>query len=110
MKPKINDYYNASKATPAPAISRTAAPIAPAHAAIAATARTIWEESGRPEGRDTAIWLEAERRLRGGFDFGRPGDDARADTRALLGEPDDTLDGRLEGFGEQAAERSVTSL
>jgi len=110
MKPKTKDSYPASKAAPAPATRHAAVPRAPAHAAISASARAIWEEAGRPEGRDTAIWLEAERRLTTGFDMGRPGDDARADTRALLGEPDDTLDGRLEGFGEQAGERSATSL
>ena len=110
MKPKTKDPYPESKAAPAPATRHAAAPRAPAHAVISASAKALWEEAGRPEGRDLAIWLEAERRLRSGFDMGRPGDDARADTRALLGEPDDTLDDRLEGFGEQAGERSATSL
>lgn len=30
---------------------------------IAQIAREIWTESGKPDGRDLAIWLEAERRL-----------------------------------------------
>ena len=36
---------------------------APTHDEIAQCARELWTESGRPGGRDEAIWLEAERRL-----------------------------------------------
>jgi hypothetical protein len=34
---------------------------------IAERARTLWEQEGRPEGRDLAHWLEAERQLRSGL-------------------------------------------
>lgn len=33
------------------------------HDQITERARKIWEDSGRPEGRDDEIWLEAERQL-----------------------------------------------
>jgi hypothetical protein len=33
------------------------------HDEIAQCARELWTESGQPEGRDQAIWFEAERRL-----------------------------------------------
>lgn len=36
-----------------------------AHAEIARRARELWEQEGRPAGRDEEIWLEAERQLRG---------------------------------------------
>jgi hypothetical protein len=35
----------------------------PSHDEIAQCARQLWTESGQPEGRDEAIWYEAERRL-----------------------------------------------
>jgi hypothetical protein len=35
----------------------------PRHDEIAQCARELWTESGQPEGRDEAIWFEAERRL-----------------------------------------------
>jgi hypothetical protein len=35
----------------------------PSHDEIAQCARELWTESGQPEGRDDAIWLEAETRL-----------------------------------------------
>ncbi len=37
--------------------------LAPSHAEIEQCARELWTTSGRPEGHDEAIWLEAERRL-----------------------------------------------
>jgi len=33
------------------------------HDEIAQCARELWTESGQPEGRDEAIWFEAERRV-----------------------------------------------
>lgn len=36
-----------------------------AHAEIARRAKELWEQEGRPAGRDQEIWLEAERQLRG---------------------------------------------
>ena len=38
----------------------------PTHEAIAHLAREIWQHSGKPDGRDTDIWLEAERQLMAG--------------------------------------------
>ena len=37
----------------------------PLETRISAQARTLWEGYGRPEGRDVAIWLEAERQVLG---------------------------------------------
>jgi len=56
-------------------------------------------------GRDTEIWLEAERRLRLGAN-----EDALADTRAILGESTGSIEDRLEPFGDSPAARSATSL
>ena len=49
--------------TPSPATDLTATDFAPSSDEIAQCASELWNESGRPEGRDDAIWLEAERRL-----------------------------------------------
>jgi hypothetical protein len=35
----------------------------PTHEAISQRAQELWEKQGRPQGRDTEIWLEAERQL-----------------------------------------------
>jgi hypothetical protein len=78
---------------------------APTHDDISAYARAHWEKSGRPVGRDTEIWLEAERRLRLGAN-----EDALADTRAILGESTGSIEDRLEPFGDSPAARSATSL
>lgn len=43
----------------------TASFTAPNQETIAQRARELWESYGRPEGRDTEIWLEAERQLLG---------------------------------------------
>jgi hypothetical protein len=109
MNPKKKDPYPVKKGTSA-APGRLAAPRDPTHNEISAIARKIWEKAGQPAGRDTAIWLEAEDRLRTGVDMVNAGDDARADTRTLLGETTDTLEGRLQGFGDQGGGRSATSL
>ncbi len=37
----------------------------PLHAAISHQAHSLWEKYGRPEGRDVAIWVEAERQILG---------------------------------------------
>jgi hypothetical protein len=50
------------KSSPGPTAPGTAAPIPTEK--IAERARRIWEEQGRPEGRDLEHWLEAERQLR----------------------------------------------
>jgi hypothetical protein len=80
----------------------------PTHDEISAVARRHWEKSGRPSGRDTEIWLEAERRLRAGAL--NSADDALNDTRAMLDQPNDSIEDRLEPFGEKPGERSATSL
>jgi Protein of unknown function (DUF2934) len=82
----------------------------PSHEGISALARSIWEKRGRPHGQDAAIWLEAERRLRGGIYAAGDEDDVAADTRVLLDQPADTIEGRLEEFGQQGGPRSATSL
>lgn len=51
----------ARKAAPKKAAKAPAA--APSHETIAILARDLWEQEGRPQNRDTEIWLEAERRL-----------------------------------------------
>ena len=38
----------------------------PTHEEIAHRAQEIWQQSGTPNGRDTEIWLEAERQLMAG--------------------------------------------
>jgi hypothetical protein len=45
---------------PSPSTDTIATASAPTHDEIAQCARALWTESGRPEGRDGAIWLEAE--------------------------------------------------
>jgi hypothetical protein len=82
----------------------------PSHNEISELAKAIWEGHGRPLGQDTAIWHEAERRLRAGSDLAAAEDDVAADTRVLLGEPADSIEGRLQPFGEQDGIRSATSL
>jgi hypothetical protein len=82
----------------------------PSHEDISALARAIWEKRGRPHGQDAAIWFEAERRLRTGVHAAGDEDDVAADTREMLGEPAETIEGRLESFGEQGGARSATSL
>ena len=52
---------NPSPSPTQPADTRTL----PLETRIAAQARTLWEGYGRPEGRDVAIWLEAERQILG---------------------------------------------
>jgi hypothetical protein len=46
-----------------PVTAVTATDTNPNHDEIAQCARQLWTESGQPEGRDEAIWFEAERRL-----------------------------------------------
>ena len=46
-------------------LAQPAAIIPPTHADISLRATALWENYGRPEGRDQEIWLEAERLLLG---------------------------------------------
>ncbi|HEY1791400.1 MAG TPA: DUF2934 domain-containing protein [Opitutaceae bacterium] len=84
----------------------------PTHGEISDCARRIWENSGRPEGIDTPIWLEAERRLRSGAVLGEGADSAFAETRAMVGEASDTIEDRMGAFGgpAESTKRSPTSL
>jgi len=41
-------------------------PQSPTHDAIAARARQLWAEAGRPTGRDEEFWLRAEQQLSSG--------------------------------------------
>ena len=50
------------KREPAPKVIERA-PFRPTHEAIAKRAYEIYEETGRPNGRDVEIWLKAEREL-----------------------------------------------
>lgn len=57
---------------------------------IAERARAIWEERGRPEGRDLEHWFEAERELR----RGPPEGQARRTNAA--GQSDDRTDEEID--------------
>jgi hypothetical protein len=48
---------------PIPSTDPIPTPSPPSNDAIAQCARELWTESGKPEDRDQAIWVEAERRL-----------------------------------------------
>lgn len=48
-----------------PILNPTPTRARPLHDEIAVRAYELWEGYGRPEGRDTEIWLEAERQLLG---------------------------------------------
>lgn len=58
-----------SKTSPTWTTSSTPS-ISPSRDEIAARAAAIWEQNGRPAGRDEEFWLDAERQLaRTGADF-----------------------------------------
>ena len=99
-----------AKTAGASAQGRAPSRLQPSHEEISALARAIWEKKGRPHGQDAAIWFEAERRLRTGEQASEDDEEAAADTRELLGQPAETIEGRLEEFGEQGRTRSATSL
>jgi hypothetical protein len=77
------------------------------HEEIADRAKRLWENRGRPEGRDEEIWLEAEREL-------READERRfANPDELLdpdGNPNDDVDRRLDELARPPGDRSATSL
>ena len=50
----------------------------PAEAEIARTAYFIWEQEGRPHGRDRAHWLQAEKLLKRPGRYAAKGDGAAA--------------------------------
>jgi hypothetical protein len=75
------------------------------HEEISARAQAIWEQQGRPHGRDDQIWLEAERQL--GARSGRRGDLQESDQDV---EDATKLENRLDDTGEPVERRSPTSL
>jgi hypothetical protein len=87
----------------------------PTREQIAALAREIWEERGRPEGSDLDIWLEAERQLEG---EGTPRRGIRDDIPADLANPDPDhdpainppLEREIADIGQKRGDRSPTSL
>jgi hypothetical protein len=110
MKLKTKHPFPAAGRAPAaPSLKNTTPLRMPTHDEISSHARAIWEKSGRPADRDTAIWLEAERGLRLGVVPGT-GDAAYSDTQEMLGEPNRTIEDRLKDFGDQTGDRSATSL
>lgn len=110
MKSKKEMVVSPAAAAKAPYAKRAEPLREPIHEEVSARARADWEKAGRPEGQDLAIWLEAERQLRLEVDLPDADDDARADTRRMLGEDSGTFDERLEEIGEQGGNRSATSL
>ncbi|HEY8932217.1 MAG TPA: DUF2934 domain-containing protein [Rariglobus sp.] len=46
-------------------VRQSASPLPPTQADISERATKLWENYGRPEGRDLEIWLEAEHQLMG---------------------------------------------
>jgi hypothetical protein len=84
MKSKTKNTVIAKDEMPDPSISSISLARYPTHAEISVCASAIWEISGRPRGRDTAIWLEAERRLRTGAIVAGVSGGVFADTQSLL--------------------------
>jgi hypothetical protein len=110
MKPQKNAPVSAIAKAPAPSPKTTLSRRTPTHEEISNNAKAIWEKAGRPQGKDTLIWLEAERRLSPEAGLSDSDKDAFADTRALMGEPTDSIEDRLRPYGEQTGDRSATSL
>jgi hypothetical protein len=80
---------------------------------VAACAQGIWEEKGRPFGRDLENWLEAERRLRNGIATPERETRAFADPEVPFNEdnePTGDLEERLRQAAATATDRSSTSL
>ena len=102
MKSKTRDVRAQESAKPAAA--------QPTQDEVSECARRIWEKSGRPEGIDVPIWLEAEKRLRSGARLDGGADGAMADTLAVVGQPSGSIEDRI-GLGvDPDARRSVTAL
>lgn len=82
--PSQSSLRSAPSAKESPAESRrgTVSETA-AHEEIARRAHELWEQEGRPEGRDADHWLEAERQLRGTSNEPDASTDARAEARAI---------------------------
>jgi len=61
----VNQPRRSADQNPVPLPSEQQAQARPLHRNIAERARRLWENYGRPEGRDVEIWLEAENQLLG---------------------------------------------
>lgn len=72
---------------------------------ITARAQAIWEQKGRPEGRDDEIWLEAEQQLRS-----QPAGNGVLRESEQDAEDATKLADRLDDTGEPTGRRSATSL
>jgi hypothetical protein len=99
--------------TKAPMPVTTSVRRVPTHVEISSHARLIWERRGYPENQDTDIWLEAERQLctgTGPVAARKPSITEAAGPLGELGEPEESIEERLEGFGNPPANRSATSL
>jgi hypothetical protein len=101
---------NSSIATPFSASSTPTPFSGPTHDQIAPRARQLWENAGRPEGRDLEYWLEAERQLRAASGL-------RDEARRLTADPLDPassdaaeVDEELNRMGGARSQRSSTSL
>lgn len=82
------------------------------HEEIAFRARQLWEQRGRPEGQDEAIWHEAERELKQ-QELAATEDRRFAKPESILdadGDPDDDIDKRLDEIAAPRVDRSATSL
>ncbi len=66
----------------------------PAHDEISRRARAIWEERGRPDGRDLEHWLDAERQLRQAKESRQSG--RQQGRRQDVDEAEKRLDGLIE--------------
>ena len=82
----------------------------PTQEQISQRARQLWENAGRPDGRDLEHWLEAERQLRGSAGLH---DDARrltADPRDPASSDAAEVDEEIGRIGGDRSRRSPTSL
>jgi len=109
----------ATKKSPVPKSAATlrsprgqSSPRAPTHDEIAARARALWLAEGRPEGRATEHWLEAERQLRRSAfaDVDRlPKEADELDAPGVTPPVEEQLDD-LEGSSTTRTPRSPTAL
>ena len=112
MKPKIKPPLFSKESAPLKSTAGLNQRRTPTHQEVSETARALWEHRGRPEGQDTDIWLEAERKLQGGIHVSESDDENFADRDQPLnndGENSGEIEERLRSFGAPG-DRSATSL
>jgi hypothetical protein len=68
----------------------------PAHDEISERAHAIWEERGRPDGRELEHWLDAERQLRQERESRQGGRQQKGGRRQDVDEAERRLDGLVE--------------